>query len=459
MPRSLLLLSSWFLLLPMFAASPQPPGAVSQYKLRLEVRDGKGRFVPAQVVISANKTRFTQQKSLTNGLLTLNLRSGDTYQFEATLDGYQPVRKVIRLDRIAPDAENPNVLVVMEMQLQKVPVTVSVVDDKTGKPILSGYYLKAEDGTEQFSENTFQPEPTATLMAYPGQPLRVAVKAEGYATQTQEIPDNRFVEQTVIRLRPLEDWAIRPYSVRVIDSDYQHVLTQYDLQIRDELLQPVPLRQDTYTNDWQVLLKQKVQYTIEVQSPGYVPYRDTVRAPPQMTILVVLHRQPKPGESGTTSTLGTLNLTGRGRPAEPAHPAYYTDWVEKVQAMGKGTSGTAGRDANAFLTLDRILFDQSSSQLRPGSSEQLDQLVDLLRQYPTLKLKIAGHTDRVGDRRMNLFLSDTRAGEVFNYLVDKGIAATRLRFQGYGHSRPVAPSDTEENRQKNRRVEVWVVEK
>jgi outer membrane protein OmpA-like peptidoglycan-associated protein len=459
MPRPLLFASLWILLLPMPAASPQPPGAVSQYKVRVEVRDGKGRFVPAQVVISANKVRFAQQKSQTNGLLTLNLRSGDTYQFEALLDGYQPVRKVIRLDRIAPDAANPNVLLVLEMQPKKVPVAIAVVDDKTGKPIVSGYYLKVEDGTEQFSENTFQPESKATLLAYPGQPVRVVVKAEGYATQTQEIPDNRFIEETVIRLRPLEDWAIRPYSVRVIDSDYQHVLTQYDLQIRDELLQPVPLRQDSYTNDWQVLLKQKVNYTIEVQAPGYVPYRDTVRAPPQMTILVVLHRQPKPGDVRATSTLAALNLNGRGKPAEPSRPAYYLDWVQKVEALRKGGAQAAGREAQALLTLDRIFFDQSSSNLRPESLEQLTQLADLLKQFPTLKVKITGHTDRVGDRKMNLFLSDNRAGEVFNYLIDKGIDATRMRFQGYGHSRPAAPSDTEENRQKNRRVEVWVVEK
>ncbi len=109
------------------------------------------------------------------------------------------------------------------------------------------------------------------------------------------------------------------------------------------------------------------------------------------------------------------------------------------------------------IQLDRVYFDQSSYVLRAESYPQLDQLAASLRKYPALKIEIAGHTDNVGDDRLNQYLSENRARVIASYLRNKGISSARLVARGYGSSRPLADNDTEANRARNRRVEFTVV--
>ncbi len=114
-------------------------------------------------------------------------------------------------------------------------------------------------------------------------------------------------------------------------------------------------------------------------------------------------------------------------------------------------------EVNRAFWLDNVYFDQSSYVLRPESFPQLDKLVRTLATKPKLVIEIAGHTDNVGDRRLNQALSENRAKIISNYLSRKGIAETRLRYTGYGDSKPAAPNDSEENKRKNRRVEFVVL--
>lgn len=112
---------------------------------------------------------------------------------------------------------------------------------------------------------------------------------------------------------------------------------------------------------------------------------------------------------------------------------------------------------NQAFRLDNVYFDQSSYVLRPESYPQLDKLVKTLVTTPKLVIEIAGHTDNVGDRRLNQLLSENRAKVITNYLIRSGIAENRLQHRGYGDSRPAAPNDSEENKKKNRRVEFVVL--
>ena len=112
---------------------------------------------------------------------------------------------------------------------------------------------------------------------------------------------------------------------------------------------------------------------------------------------------------------------------------------------------------NGTFLLDNVYFDQSSYVLRPESFPQLDKLVKTLATTPKLTIEIAGHTDNVGDRRLNQALSENRAKIITNYLIHNGIAESRLRHAGYADRRPAAPNDSEENKRKNRRVEFVVL--
>ena len=73
------------------------------------------------------------------------------------------------------------------------------------------------------------------------------------------------------------------------------------------------------------------------------------------------------------------------------------------------------------------------------------------------RIYIAGHTDNVGNAKANQQLSEDRANAVKKYLIDKGIAETRVKTEGFGDTRPVASNKTAEGRQKNRRVEFKVI--
>ncbi len=88
---------------------------------------------------------------------------------------------------------------------------------------------------------------------------------------------------------------------------------------------------------------------------------------------------------------------------------------------------------------------------------ELDKIVQLLNDNPTLKIQISGHTDNVGKPADNLALSNNRAKTVVSYLINKGISPQRLSYKGFGETQPVADNKTEEGRAKNRRTEMKVI--
>jgi outer membrane protein OmpA-like peptidoglycan-associated protein len=102
-----------------------------------------------------------------------------------------------------------------------------------------------------------------------------------------------------------------------------------------------------------------------------------------------------------------------------------------------------------------ILFDTGSDRIRPESTPTLTDIAQMLTLHADLKLRIEGHTDNVGDAAANQALSEKRAAAVKAYLVGKHqVDAARLETAGLGASKPVAPNDTPEGRQTNRRVEL-----
>jgi outer membrane protein OmpA-like peptidoglycan-associated protein len=105
------------------------------------------------------------------------------------------------------------------------------------------------------------------------------------------------------------------------------------------------------------------------------------------------------------------------------------------------------------IALRNIFFDTGKSTLRPESNSELDRLLKLMKDVPTLKIEISGHTDNTGSATLNETLSQSRAEAVVAYLTSKGIAANRMVAKGYGASKPIASNNSEDGKQQNRRTE------
>jgi outer membrane protein OmpA-like peptidoglycan-associated protein len=118
------------------------------------------------------------------------------------------------------------------------------------------------------------------------------------------------------------------------------------------------------------------------------------------------------------------------------------------------------------ITLENVFFDLDSYNLRSVSYVELDKLVQYLKDNPTMKIELQGHTDTQGDDKHNLELSHNRAKAVYEYLISKGIAKERMTYKGYGETQPVVTDEEIEKmttdkekkaaHQKNRRT-VYVI--
>lgn len=104
------------------------------------------------------------------------------------------------------------------------------------------------------------------------------------------------------------------------------------------------------------------------------------------------------------------------------------------------------------VTLRNIFFDTNKYNLLPASIRELNLLIDFLHQNEAVNIEIQGHTDNVGDDKLNEKLSFNRANAVYNYLIKNEIDAKRLSFKGFGASKPIADNKTEIGRKNNRRT-------
>ncbi len=108
--------------------------------------------------------------------------------------------------------------------------------------------------------------------------------------------------------------------------------------------------------------------------------------------------------------------------------------------------------------LDKVYFNVGEDKILDESFEQLNALANYLRENRTLNIQIEGHTDNQGDSKQNKKLSLDRAYNVREYLIKKGIEGKRIKFVGYGDSKPVSENSSEEARKQNRRVEYKILE-
>jgi outer membrane protein OmpA-like peptidoglycan-associated protein len=139
----------------------------------------------------------------------------------------------------------------------------------------------------------------------------------------------------------------------------------------------------------------------------------------------------------------------------PKQPSYTT--LTKNMVLEKVKAGSK-------VILNNIFFDSNKAILRKESGVEIEKLVKLLTDYPSIQIEVDGHTDNKGPDADNLKLSQSRSQAVVNALVQKGIPKTRLIAKGFGKTQPIAPNTlpngkpNPEGMQQNRRVELKIIE-
>lgn len=126
-------------------------------------------------------------------------------------------------------------------------------------------------------------------------------------------------------------------------------------------------------------------------------------------------------------------------------------------AANKGCPAISEEIKSTLLNAANIQFATSSDVILKESFTNLDAVALIMESNPAYKLMLSGYTDNTGDATFNTELSKKRAAAAKTYLINKGVAASRITSDGFGAANPVAPNDTPEGRKKNRRVEFKVL--
>jgi outer membrane protein OmpA-like peptidoglycan-associated protein len=155
-----------------------------------------------------------------------------------------------------------------------------------------------------------------------------------------------------------------------------------------------------------------------------------------------------PLEVGSPDNEGCPDRDSEGTPEPVSPPVKEEGTPEPVSPPVK--------EERLSLAGRKIVFAVGLAEIQGNGTRILDEIAELLKSRPGVSLRIEGHTDNSGQEQLNHTLSQERASRVRAYLIQRGIAGSRLEARGYGPSRPVASNDTPEGRSENRRVEFIV---
>lgn len=383
----------------------------------VDIQTGKplGKAVFRLVAKATNSTQ-TLTTDPETGMATTPLPGAGAYELTCEAPGYTPKTQPLLVDK-----EQTDVVFKLGTLLKKTQtIALSITDQYTSEAI--GAQLNVTGATV----GSISPP---LLTAPDGARIDLTATAVGYGSATRSFMAT--------------DTLTRPVVIQLARTTYEFTLRTLSATTRKPVLDATVLlvaadnkqRQPTETtyDKTTVLLAPERDYIIRVNVAGFENYQALF----------------KPQEALKNNTLKRdLLLTPVAAVATPTAPTAQV--IETKTSFGTIEKGKA-------IVLTNLYFDQSSPVLRPESGVQLDELVKLMTQNPTLRIEIRGHTDNAGDFDLNLKLSRDRCQSVIGYLTQKGIAPTRMQPVGRGPLDPVAPNTTEDNRKKNRRVEFVVL--
>ena len=172
--------------------------------------------------------------------------------------------------------------------------------------------------------------------------------------------------------------------------------------------------------------------------------------------------------SGTNGNVTFLAECDKAHEVQAVVPSYESNAIDVAAANDETVSGTiALRPIEEIIVDDQvvlnpILFDYNKHNIKPQAAFELDKLVAIMLKYPNMVIAAGSHTDSRGKDEYNLNLSESRAQSTVQYVISKGIDASRITGKGYGETEPAVACGSncsDEDHQKNRRSEFIIVER
>lgn len=460
-----------------------------------------GLPIPASISISYPNSLPTESVSLRDGKMEKTFTSEGEIEIRAFAEGFTSIAKKIKID-ILPGGK----IYEFEARLDKITyaLALKVIDAETGQVLPKATFNLKDMGNNTVL--TFETESDGEIPVPGKGKYEITCLANGYNPHTVQLNIDKEKNEVLFRINKTPK-MVKYISVRVTDR-----------YTGEDIAAPITTQEGKSLSNQQMAVYENDKPVLNFQPQGYRPVHHVV-SPEEIAAgkvqigiekqiydfdfraLSQANRRPIAGarfniiDTGSAEKItsrvtdGTvsaqllperkykLNVIAEGfepfqltfDPAEALgekqtrQELLLTPVPVKIESVAATPVKAVATEAfgelkkGKSITLNKIFFDQSSPVLRVESYTELDNLAKVLRDNPTLRIEIRGHTDNTGNFDANVKLSRDRCESVVNYLTEKGINRSRMQYIGKGPVDPLAPNTTEENKKKNRRVEFIVL--
>ena len=366
--------------------------------------------------------------TLPNGECNADLKPGREYLIKAKLAGYDDYES--RFTASTEDAYRP----VKMRTLRKYNLFLSAIDARKKTKVSANFRVNDSKGKTVMAGKTDAAREQMAVILTEKTNYTVEITAAGYKPLEGKLtPDSTMQGDKAQNIY----WITKDeskFTFRVIDAQTRKVVEKCTAKLTDvKSAQELTLSKSG--DEYSVDLSPVENYMLEIDALGYAKYSYSFEpnSDRKKDIQLIKTREAVVAKPAVLSAI-VANPKEKISVATPKS-------FEKIE---KGKA----------IVLNNVYFEQSSFIMQKESYPELDKIVSIMRANPQTKIEIGGYTDNVGDQRLNLALSENRAKVILNYIVSKGIDEKRLLYKGYGGLKPVAPNDSEENKKKNRRVEI-----
>ena len=398
-------------------ATIQAKLATDSYNLTIKVIDAETQEPIKEAIIRITDIKTVEIKEATKNKdndFTANLKRSDFYELNVKAEDYaaSPNQKIDK----APEG---NVINFTLSKKKRLPVYFVIFDVTTNKPLKASFRVRLEKEQKSFS---FKDEIEGVVKVAEREIFTVETSADGYKSiqSTFNMADFSLNKKYLFPIR-LEK-ALFVLNLKAINKITDEAVTIGDYKITNLTVKNNKLTSvKSILGDAMVSLAPENKYNLAIIAEGFEKKTD---------IQLIETKEP------VIAKLSALSVNSKEK-----LPTFQGKNFEKIE---KGKA----------IVLNNVYFEQSSFTMQKESYPELDRVVLMLKTNLQTKIEIGGYTDNIGDQRLNLALSENRAKVILNYFVSKGIDEDRLLYKGYGGTKSVAPNDSEDNKKKNRRVEI-----